>query len=108
MVVLDQLGHQPTALLILVPIWRLRQAVEQVTDQLLVLLQLGQFLLARRITFFDLEPRDGRTTVPGDLHIEPGPHRIEIRADGYETLEFEVRLLPDKTTTYEGELKRLP
>ena len=42
------------------------------------------------------------------LHIEPGPHRIEIRADGYETLEFEVRLLPDKTTTYEGELKRLP
>ena len=40
------------------------------------------------------------------LHIEPGPHRIEIRADGYETLEFEVRMLPDRTTTYEGELKR--
>jgi PEGA domain len=42
------------------------------------------------------------------LHIEPGPHRIEIRMDGYETLEFEVRLLPDRTLTYEGELKKLP
>lgn len=42
------------------------------------------------------------------LHIEPGPHRIEIRADGYETLEFEVRLLPDRTLTYEGELRPRP
>jgi hypothetical protein len=42
------------------------------------------------------------------LHLEPGPHRIEIRADGYETLEFEVRLLPDRTLTYEAELKPRP
>jgi hypothetical protein len=42
------------------------------------------------------------------LRIEPGPHRIEIRADGYETLSFEVRVLPDRTFTYEGDLKRIP
>ncbi len=42
------------------------------------------------------------------LHIEAGPHRIEIRADGYETLEFEVRLLPGRTLTYEAELRPRP
>ena len=33
------------------------------------------------------------------LKLEPGPHRIEIRLEGYETLSFEVRILPDKTLT---------
>jgi hypothetical protein len=42
------------------------------------------------------------------LRIETGPHRIEIRAEGYEPLTFEVRILPDRTITYEGELKPLP
>jgi hypothetical protein len=42
------------------------------------------------------------------LRIEPGPHRIEIRADGFEPLVFEVRILPDHTISYEGELKPLP
>lgn len=41
------------------------------------------------------------------LHIEPGPHRIEVRADGYEPLNFEVRILPDRTVSYTGELRRL-
>lgn len=41
------------------------------------------------------------------LHIEPGPHRIEISADGYDTLSFEVRILPDRTVTYRGELTRV-
>jgi hypothetical protein len=40
------------------------------------------------------------------LHVEPGPHRIEIRADGYQPLFFDVRILPDRTVTYSGELKR--
>jgi hypothetical protein len=40
------------------------------------------------------------------LHIEPGPHRIEIRADGYEPLVFEIRTLPYRTITYTGELRR--
>ena len=42
------------------------------------------------------------------LRIEPGPHRIEMRADGYAPLVFEVRVLPDRTITYEGELKPAP
>ena len=41
------------------------------------------------------------------LNIEAGPHRVEIRAPGYETLSFEVRLVPDHTTTYTGELKKI-
>jgi len=42
------------------------------------------------------------------LHLDSGPHRIEVRAAGYETLTFEVRITPDHTTTYQGEMKRLP
>jgi hypothetical protein len=42
------------------------------------------------------------------LHIEAGPHRIEIRAPGFEALIFEVRIEPDHTTTYSGELVPLP
>ena len=41
------------------------------------------------------------------LHIESGAHRSEIRAAGYETLELEVRITPEHTTTYTGELKRV-
>ena len=41
------------------------------------------------------------------LHLDSGPHRIEVRAPGYETLEFEVRITPDHTTTYQGELKKI-
>jgi hypothetical protein len=40
------------------------------------------------------------------LKIEAGTHRIEIRAPGYETLAFDVRIEPGKTTTYKGELKK--
>lgn len=40
------------------------------------------------------------------LRLEPGPHRIEINADGYEPLTFEIRVLSDRTTTYTGELIR--
>jgi hypothetical protein len=40
------------------------------------------------------------------LRLEPGPHRIEIRLDGYEPLSFEVRILPDRTVTYKGELQK--
>jgi hypothetical protein len=42
------------------------------------------------------------------LHIEAGPHRIELRADGYEPLSFEVNIQPRRTLTYKGELKKLP
>jgi hypothetical protein len=40
------------------------------------------------------------------LEIETGPHRIEVREDGYEPLTFEVRILPGRTVTYRGELKK--
>ena len=42
------------------------------------------------------------------LHLDSGPHRIEVRAPGYEPLVFEVRITPDHTTTYQGEMKRIP
>ena len=42
------------------------------------------------------------------LHLEAGPHRIEIREAEYETLMFDVRINVDETTTYRGELGRRP
>jgi hypothetical protein len=42
------------------------------------------------------------------LHVEPGPHRIEVRADGYAPLSFEIRVPPGRTVNYSGELRRLP
>jgi hypothetical protein len=41
------------------------------------------------------------------LHVDSGSHRIEVRAQGYEPLAFEVRITPEHTTTYQGELKRI-
>ncbi|MFN7984320.1 MAG: PEGA domain-containing protein [Vicinamibacterales bacterium] len=40
------------------------------------------------------------------LRINPGPHRIEIRLDGYETLTFDVRIEPGRTITYKSEMRR--
>jgi hypothetical protein len=42
------------------------------------------------------------------LHLESGPHRVEVRAPGYETLAFDVRITADHTTTYQGELTKIP
>lgn len=39
------------------------------------------------------------------LDIDAGAHRIEIRADGHETITFEVLIQPRETVTYKGELK---
>jgi hypothetical protein len=41
------------------------------------------------------------------LHLPSGPHRIEVRAPGYETLVFDVLIRFDQTTTFEGELQRI-
>ena len=40
------------------------------------------------------------------LHLVPGQHHIEIRADGYAPLEFDIDARRNRTTTYEGELKQ--
>ena len=68
-----------------------------------------------------IKPRDAEVYVDGyfvgvvddfdgifqRLHIESGAHRIEVRANGFAPLEFEVRISPEHTTTYTGELKRV-
>ena len=40
------------------------------------------------------------------LHLDGGNHRVEIRALGYQTLTFNVRIEPDHTETYRGELEK--
>ena len=40
------------------------------------------------------------------LWLEPGPRRIELRADGYETATFDVRILEDQTVNYRRDLAR--
>ena len=68
-----------------------------------------------------VEPRNARVFVDGyyvgtvddfdggsGLALESGPQSIEIRADGYESLEIQVRILPDETITYDGELTLAP
>jgi hypothetical protein len=42
------------------------------------------------------------------LRVEPGEHRIEIRADGYEPIEVDVRSEPNRTITYRASLQREP
>lgn len=69
-----------------------------------------------------IKPRDAEVYVDGyyvgivdefdgvfqKLHLESGTHRIEVRAPGYEPLTFDVRITPDRVTTYRGELTKLP
>jgi hypothetical protein len=42
------------------------------------------------------------------MKMETGPYHIELRAPGYETLEFDVRILPGQKINYRGDLRRLP
>jgi hypothetical protein len=43
------------------------------------------------------------------LNLDAGPHRLELRAEGYETVEFEVFITHGETITYRGEMKpRVP
>ena len=39
------------------------------------------------------------------LSIEAGPHRVQLRAEGFEPVEFEVVITPGDTITYQGEMK---
>jgi len=41
------------------------------------------------------------------MELEVGAHRVEIRAPGYQTISFDVRIEPDDTITYRGELQLL-
>jgi len=67
-----------------------------------------------------IKPRDAKVYIDGyfvgvvdsfdglfqRLGVEAGGHRVEIRADGYEPLQFEVLITPGESVTYKGELKR--
>jgi hypothetical protein len=41
------------------------------------------------------------------VDLEPGTHRVEIRAEGFEPITFEVKIAPKQSVTYKGELKRI-
>jgi len=40
------------------------------------------------------------------LHLDGGNHHVEIQAPGYQTLTFNVRIEPNHTETYRGELEK--
>jgi hypothetical protein len=42
------------------------------------------------------------------LKLDSGGYRIEIRKPGFETLQFDVHVQPDRTITYRGELRPTP
>lgn len=68
-----------------------------------------------------VKPRQGEVIVNGyfagmvddfdgafqKLKLPAGPHRIDIKADGYETLSFDVLVVEDEVTTYKGDMSRL-
>jgi hypothetical protein len=70
----------------------------------------------------DLPQRNGEVYVDGSfagmvdqydgalqqLNLEPGPHHIEVRADGFEPLAFQVNAEPGRTITYRSDMRRLP
>jgi hypothetical protein len=67
-----------------------------------------------------IKPRDAQVYVDGylvgdvdsfdgafqKLGIDAGSHRIELKAEGYEPLQFDVLITPNETATYKGEMKR--
>jgi hypothetical protein len=41
------------------------------------------------------------------LGVEAGSHKVELKADGYEPIQFEVLITPGETVIYKGEMKRI-
>ena len=41
------------------------------------------------------------------LALNTGRHKVEIKADGFETAEFDVLITASRTVTFQGELKRI-
>lgn len=42
------------------------------------------------------------------LRLESGSYHIEIRLQGYESLQFDVRITPGQKITYRGDMRRVP
>ena len=69
-----------------------------------------------------VKPRDAEVYVDGyfaghvddfdgvfqSLRLDSGAYRIEIRKPGYEPLYFDVRVQPDRTITYRGDMRATP
>jgi hypothetical protein len=69
----------------------------------------------------DLPERDAEVYVDGyfvgivdnfngvlqQANVEAGPHRIEVRAPGFETIVFDVNVEPGRTITYRGSMRPL-
>ena len=48
----------------------------------------------------------GTTDVEGTLfELEAGPHRVELKANGYEAVDFDVRIVAQQSITYRDTLK---
>lgn len=41
------------------------------------------------------------------LDLDGGGHKIELKADGFQPIDFEVLITPGETVTYKGEMKRI-
>jgi hypothetical protein len=68
----------------------------------------------------DLPQRDAEVSVDGyyagvvddfdgalqQLNLEPGPHTIEVRAEGFEPVTFDVNVEPGRTITYRSALRQ--
>jgi hypothetical protein len=68
-----------------------------------------------------VKPRDAKVYVDGyfvgtvdsfdgafqKLSLGGGHHRVEVKADGYDTAQFDVLITPGQTVTYQGDLKRI-
>jgi PEGA domain-containing protein len=62
-----------------------------------------------------VKPKDAKVYVDGyfagladqKLTLNGGNHKVEVKADGYETSEFDVLITPNKTLTFAGDLKKL-
>ena len=65
----------------------------------------------------EVEPRSAQVFVDGDfvgtvqdsgrrLFLDPGSHRVEVSADGFQTVTFDVRIRPFETITYRRDLDR--
>jgi hypothetical protein len=66
----------------------------------------------------DIEPRDAQVYIDGayaglvddfdgvfqSLRLEAGEYHVEVVLPGFESLEFDVRILPGEKTTYRGDL----
>jgi hypothetical protein len=44
----------------------------------------------------------------GGYALTPGPHRVELRADGFESVTFDISVRPNDTIRFTRDLRRLP